>query len=154
MKKILILFVFLFCLIFLKTPFSLCFLSQNYDATHTFYATQNVQNQNATVIQNGNGFLISTNSQNATEILADINAHNIQGESFCFNGNADDAQNILHSLNAKIMTQECFEDFKVFYAYSPKLEKYVLINLQKINIQIAMKNGKITVGSPIILGGF
>ena len=139
---------------FLKSPFSLSALSQNYNATHTFYATESLNSNTANIIQNGNGFLISTNSQNAKKVLSELNSQNIQGESFCFDGTFCDVQKILYSLNAQIVKKECFDDFQVFYAHSPKISKYILMNFKKVNMQIVLKNNKITVGSPIILGSY
>ena len=154
MKKLFILFIFLFCLMFLKAPFSLCFISQNYNATHTFYTTQSLQNENFNIVQNGNGFLIYAKSKDATQILTKLSTKNIQGESFCFDGNFGDVKNILKSLNAKVIKKECFNDFLVIYANSPKLGKYVYINLKKVNVQIVIKKEKIIIGTPIILGSY
>ena len=154
MKKFLILLVVFGCLMFLKTPFSLSYLSQNYNATHSFYATQNIQTQNTQTIQNGNGYIISTNATNAPNILNKLDKNHIDGESFCIYGTSTDALQILHSLGAVIIKEESFDDFKIIYAHSPKIHNYVLIGNKKINIQIALKNNKITVGTPLILGSY
>lgn len=154
MKKFFALFLIFFCLLFVKSPFSLSTLSQNYDATHTFYSTQKVEDENMSVIKNGNGFLISTNSQNAAKIKKKMQASNLQGESFCFDGSHAKVFEILYRANAKILFEEHFENFHIIYAHTKKIHKFVLINSEKINLQIAYKNEKITVGTPLILGSY
>ena len=60
----------------------------------------------------------------------------------------------MHALNATIIKEEKFDEFWVIYAFSPKIEKFVVMNNKKVNTQIALKNKIITVGTPIILGSY
>lgn len=143
-----------FCLLMLKIPFSLSSISEKVNATHTFYTTQNISLKNANSIKSGNGFLISTSSNNACIVKSTLNENYIQGESFCFDGTQDDITKILHSLNATIVKKEKFDGFTVLYAHSPKITNYIILNNKKVNIQIAYKNKIITVGTPIILGSY
>ena len=154
MKKIIALFFALVCLLFVKTPFSLTTLSSEFLAEHSFYTTENTNVLNAKTVKNGNGFVVTCQAKHAKNILNNLNNDKIQGESFCFKGQFDDAFKILSSLNAKIVFEEKFDEFSVFYAYSPKLDNIIYIDSKKINIQIAYKNETITVGTPVILGSF
>ena len=154
MKKIFILIVAFFCLIVMKSPFSLSKLSQNYLGEHTFYSTQKTNQKETNITKNGNGYLISTNSQNAKNVFQNLEKEKLHGESFRLSGTEKDIPKLLHSLCAKTVKEERFDDFLILYANSPKIANYVVVNNKKVNIQIAYKNKVITVGTPIILGSY
>ena len=137
-----------------KTPFDLCEISQSFHSTHIFYSSKSQNVLNAEIIQNGNGFLICCDEQNTKIVNKNLNKSYIQGESFCFDGNIADITKILKKLNAKIITTENFENLKIIYAYSYKLQKFIFVDGKKVNVQICLNENKITVGTPLILGSY
>ncbi len=154
MKKFIALFFVIVSLLFLKAPFSLTTLSSHFFGEHSFCTTEETKILNATTVKNGNGFVVSCSSKFCSDIYQHLNKEKIQGESFCFNGKLEDVFKIIYIMSAKVVCREEFDDFSVFYAYSPKIDKSININSKKINLQIAYKNNKITVGTPLILGSF
>lgn len=62
---------------------------------------------------------------------------------------------VLKSLNAKVIKTEYLESGAVvIYAYSPKISKSVMVNSNKVNLQIANYDEYSIVGWPLILGSF
>lgn len=72
----------------------------------------------------------------------------------CYLDSEDDYKKLLDDFNAQIKITEKTENGVSFYAYSPKIDNFVIINGQKINLQIHIKDEVIKVASPIILGSF
>jgi len=153
MKKFILLSTFLICLVVLNSPYSLSALSKNYDGTHTFYCSQQAFKGEAQTTKNGNGYLISVDTHTAEAFEKTLNSK-YQGESFCFFGSKNDLNQVLKKLNAKVVKKEVFDDLFVVYGFSPKLKNYILMESQKVNVQIALNKNKITVGTPLILGSF
>ncbi|MEG2002315.1 MAG: hypothetical protein RR107_04335 [Clostridia bacterium] len=56
------------------------------------------------------------------------------------------------SLDVKFV--EKFENYTVFYCDCPYFKKFATVNKTQINCQISVKNGVVTIGLPIITGGF
>lgn len=141
-------------LLLIQSPFSLSNLSNNFDATHNFFTTQETNFQNTATTKNGNGYIISCDSKISQSISQKLFKSKLLGESFEFYGNKNDVNKILRQLEAKVLKTENFENFCIIYAYSPKICESITQNKQKINLQIAIKNNKIKVGTPLILDSF
>ena len=154
MKKFISLLIVCLALFMVKTPYSLADVSATFDATHTFYTTLKVFDSRIETVQSGNGFLISCDSEIADEIYAKIDKDKLQGESFCFQGEMIDVNEILHNLNASIIKEERVEDIVIVYAYTLKLENYLFVDSQKVNIHIAYNAAKVTVRTWLILGRY
>lgn len=60
----------------------------------------------------------------------------------------------LKTLNANIIKTEYIEGRIVIYAYSPFINKDVIIDNQKVNLQIAQTDEYTILGWPLILGSF
>ena len=141
-------------LLFLKSPFSLSSLSQNFSGTHTFYSAKEIEDDNINVVINGNGFLINCSTEYAKSFSKRLNQKFVKGESFSFVGEDNDVCKLLKMLDGVVKKVECFDDIKVFYVYAPKISQFIDVDGQKINVQIAKNKGVITVGTPLILGSF
>jgi len=77
----------------------------------------------------------------------------VSGESATYlNKNVKDE--IMEQFNAKIMFCENINNINNYYAYSEKIENYIVLNGEKVNLHIAVSIDKTTVGSPIIFGGY
>lgn len=154
MKKFIALVLVGVALLLIKSPFSLSSVSSCYSGTYTFYTQEKFDDNLAECMQSGNGFLVSTSNKNASDVFLKLNLKMLQGESFCFDGNMLDAQVLIKKLNGEILKTEKVGDILIFYGQSKKFKKYVSVDNKKINFQIAVNNGKITIGTPLILGGY
>lgn len=63
-------------------------------------------------------------------------------------------EEVIQSLRGKLRLQEEVENITVEYYFSPLLEEYVVVNGEKINLQVSEKNGVWTIGYPMIDIGF
>ena len=61
---------------------------------------------------------------------------------------------LLEKLDAKLIHTESLSDVKSYYFYTKNLSKIEIVNGQKVNLQIAVSNKNIVVGTPIIYGGY
>ena len=154
MKKFIALVLVGVALLLIKSPFSLSNVSNCYSGTYTFYTQEKFSDYDTQCMQSGNGFLVSTSNKNANDVFLKLNLNMLQGESFCFDGNMLDAQVLIKKLNGKVLKTEKVGDMLIFYGQSGKLEKYVVVDNEKINFQVAVNDGKVTIGTPLILGGY
>ena len=77
----------------------------------------------------------------------------LKGESVEF-FSEDNAKIFIDSLNAKYVFCEFGEDFSCKYYYTDKIQNYVILNGNKINLHLSYSKDVYTVGSPIIFGSF
>lgn len=154
MKKLWTVFLLIFIVCLIKPEYNFCNLSAEYKGTHCFYSSQKIFDNNATTIKNGNGFIISCSTLNAKSIKNKINNNFLYGESFSFKGNKEQINAILKKLKVNIVRQENLNELYVLEGYTNLLNESIMLGEDKINIQIAYNDGIITVGYPLILGGF
>lgn len=154
MKKFLVLCLVCFCLIFSQTTTSLSEFSKNFLGTHTFFSSEKFENEKTTTVANGNGFLISCATQDASEVFLQLEKSKIAGECFCFYEINFDFKKLLKKLNAKIVKTEITQNIYIIYAYSNKFLNFVFVEGKKVNLQIANNNNFVTVGTPLVLGSF
>ena len=77
----------------------------------------------------------------------------IKGESFKTEKDSFSLFDFLNDFSATVIFTESIEQGVSYYAYSPKITYEKAINGKKINIQIFIGQ-TVTVGSPLIYGGF
>ena len=122
------------------------------NALYSFYSSSEVKELSATIIKNGNSFIVNTNVSNADSVRNNIN--NIQGESVTFNGTYNDYV----TLKTKLFNKFCFDEellsIKTCYGYNNNLNNSISIDGNVVNIQLAYNNGNITIGTPVILGSY
>ena len=123
------------------------------DITYCFYVNQlNEKIPNTYVIDNGVGCMVycdKNDADTAKKMLGDINAESVCLKNPC----VDDIKIVDSLLKNAILTENC-GDVNIYYCYITTLLKYVTINGQKINMQIAIGKNIITIGYPIILGEY
>lgn len=69
-------------------------------------------------------------------------------------GDEQAALRLLKEAGADIKRVERFDGITVFYAYLSGIEKCETLSFGTVNIMIAVNNGKMVVGSPLIVGSF
>lgn len=128
-----------------------CYANANY----SFYVADDIKfSNNYTEIENaGLGNIVTCNAQICNIVKKDLS--NIVGESITFEGTTRDVINLLDIYNASVVkTEHINEDILCVYASTSKFKNSILIDNQKINLQIAYSNGRVTMGTPIILGSY
>lgn len=61
---------------------------------------------------------------------------------------------LLSSLKAQVVKVERVGDITLYYAYSHRMSNTVKVDGKKVNVQIAVTDSAITVGSPLIMGSY
>ncbi len=79
--------------------------------------------------------------------------NNFDGVSISFE-NDYDHETFLEKSGAKLLFIEDLDGVKNYYYYSKRLPKCEVVNQKKVNIQIAISNEKVVIGTPIIYGGY
>jgi len=69
-------------------------------------------------------------------------------------GNINDTQEILRSLGANELFREQVGDIVIIYAYSPLITKFERVHSHRVNVMIAVREERISVGSPLLKGSF
>lgn len=102
-------------------------------------------------VETGLGFIYYIERRDAEEVRSLFTQ--IDGESIAL-GDGVSAQSILAKLGYKIVSTSNDGVMQVTYAYSARDSSFILSGEQKINLQIAERNGIVTVGWPVILGSY
>lgn len=91
----------------------------------------------------------------------ELNLCGIEIDSFCNEGDSEIAyldagqvDNLLDSLNVEIHSKKDIAGRTIIEGYSQKLEKFIISNNLKTNIQIAIEDNEAIVGYPLISASF
>lgn len=85
--------------------------------------------------------------------IGEVNSNDIVGESMIIENFEPIAA--IEELNGKIIFTEFLDTgASVIYAYTDQIGRYVNVNGEKVNIQIAQYNDYSVIGWPLILGSF
>lgn len=120
------------------------------DSQYCLYVGDTPSTENCVNV--GSGYIVFDDIENAQSLVK--NSKKIYGQSVCFEGTTDNYFELLKDLRLKECFVENIENIKVFYGFSNKLKDFTVVNGEKVNIQVAYREGKITVGTPLILGSF
>ena len=87
--------------------------------------------------------------------LAYLKGRNLCGQTLIIENAEEEAlSKLMKKLKMKtVMTQE-LGDIKIIYGYSNRLKNSVILDGKKVNVEIAVRGGKITAGTPLILGSY
>ena len=135
-KKILI-FALAISLMFLVGFSNQTLLFSKYSNKHEIYINSNSSNAQIVQIENKNLF----------------NLNGVYGESFKAEKENFSLDALLKEYGARLIKTEIVGDIVCYYAYSPKIKYRAFISGQAVNLHVAVSN-QVTVGSPLIFGGF
>ena len=76
------------------------------------------------------------------------------GETVVFTGNNQDIERLIYTKRVEVLSTQTVAGVEIIYGFSTRLMGGVLVDGEKINIQIARRGSTITVGSPLIFGSF
>lgn len=128
-------------------------LSSGKEYEYCFYSRSEVIDINdATIVKNGNVNFIKCSGENAKKVKSQL--INLDGESVTFQGTKNDALKFIHQFNYEIVYSEMVGKIFTLYAYSPQISNCVYVNNQKVNLEVAVTNSTVTVGTPVILGSY
>ncbi len=156
MKKIYIICLFL-CLTFLipsaKSPSA---IAKAYaSGEYYFYSSQKEEKGNFYSLQrNGEQSILNCPIFEAEERKEEISGE-ILGESFTVIAGRKEALRLIDRLGAKTVSEGEVGGIYTYYLYSGSVKsKSVELGGEKVNMQIALSNGKMHVGFPLILGSY
>lgn len=116
------------------------------------FFSENIEIENFKTYKNGVGCYAVVNQNQANKFLS---ADCLSGLSF---ESKQSYKNILKNLNAKIVSVQNIkineENKTIIYAFSNNFHKFMIVNGQKVNVQIAVGNEKAVVGLPLLLGSY
>ena len=122
--------------------------------TYSFY-TNGIANliPNAKIIKNGNTSIVRCEANYVSSVRNCLS--DVLGESVVVkNPSKEQVKKILNYLQNKTFRSENIDETHIVYAYDETLNRYIMLDGQKTNIQVAMKNDTITIGYPLIFGDF
>ena len=103
-------------------------------------------------IDMGNGRIVQGKVSELQTLLK--KCQGVDGVSVSFDGNEQDVTRIAELLNLNITHQYSLEGIDVVCGLSFKVNGGVVLDGKTVNVQIAYKDGVVTVGSPLILGSY
>ena len=76
-------------------------------------------------------------------------------ERIDINGGKDRAVELIGEMSARVVkTEKIEEDIDIYYWYSPRLIKNVYLFGEKVNLMIAVRGDRISVGTPLLKGSY
>ena len=79
---------------------------------------------------------------------------NIKFDAVQFYFAEEDLKNVLAEMKAEKISSQKVQNVDIEYYYSPLFQDSVLIEGKKVNMQIALKEGEVIAGLPLILTGY
>jgi len=125
-----------------------------YDGDYIFYCSQDiVVPERAVKIDNGVYAEIRCSSYYAGDVRARLN--NVAGESISYPCSDLEISGLIERMNITVKSEQNIDGYTIIYGYTHRLNtNKVRVAGEEINIQLAYKNGKITIGTPLILGSY
>lgn len=115
--------------------------------TYAIYSRQNISSSLILRrVSSGIGFIYYTDTSSAAALRTKFN--NIDGESIQLQGPT------VRQIFRKLGYKEVTSSGDIYYGYSPRGRSTIKSDGRRINLQIAERNGVITVGWPVILGTY
>ncbi len=79
---------------------------------------------------------------------------NLYGESVKVDAENFSLNKILNDFSAKLVLTEYADGVTCYYAYSPKIKYLKQVKGKLINLHVAVRQDQVTLGTPLIYGGF
>ena len=122
--------------------------------TYYFYTPKlNIEIKDANIISNGNSSIVVCDAQNSKKVKSRL--PEVLGESVRITDYSKETlSEIMNKYSSKIKKIENINNYQFLLCYDDSLPKFVLVDEQKINLQIAITDSEIDVGYPLILNGY
>lgn len=69
-------------------------------------------------------------------------------------GDENTALEVIKNLSGKLLRKENIGEMTIFYAFSPRLIQPCSIKGQEVNLMIAVSNGNVAIGTPLLYGSY
>ena len=103
-------------------------------------------------IDMGNGKIVECNAADFSTVLS--KCQGVDGVSVRFNGTLSDVTRVVDMFGLTVVSSYELDGLYVTCGKSDKIAPCVIIDGNVVNLQIAYKDGVVTVGSPLILGSY
>ena len=118
------------------------------DATVSIYC----RNAKTDCIDMGSGKIVQCSVADFSSAL--VLCDDVDGFSVSFTGTTQDIERIARLFNLNVTSTLNIDGLQIVCGNSTKLTGGVTLDGAKVNLQIAYKDGTVTVGSPLILGSY
>ena len=121
--------------------------------TNTYYTTNIATKiEGANITQCGGALFVESDLKNCKEIKGQLT--NINGQSLTFLGSEELYYVLIKNLFNNVVFTESVGNIKCCYGLNNKLNNNIKIEGKSVNLQIAINNNTITIGTPVILGSY
>lgn len=153
MKKVFVLslVLFLFISTYYYKGFS-SYIDELPTGVCTIYSSQATTCQEYSSVHNIEHYITTVSSNELNKVKNSTKG--IIGISHTFNGSKECIQDYLKVFDAEMVKEQTIDGVIIVYAYSSRIKDNVTVGDNKINIQIAVNRGKVTIGSPLIIGSY
>ena len=103
-------------------------------------------------IDMGNGRIVECRTDELQSVLE--KCQDVDGISVSFDGSEEDVSRIVELLNLNVTHRYETCGIDIVCGQSYKINGGVVLDGKTVNVQIALKDGVVTVGSPLILGSY
>ena len=124
------------------------YIPKNANATCYVYCQQTTEQ----AVSVGFGCIVKCSPSELSSVIA--NCTGVDGVSVSFKATEAQFYNIAEKCGFTFCKEEQFAGLTTICGYSPKFCGGVVLDGNKINLQIAYSNGTVHIGSPLILGSF
>lgn len=150
MKRLLVLFFLLILLFVLNANSRLTLFDVFADDAQGFYITNSIGGGNDNLNINSYSYVASISKFDAESNKYE--SKNISSQSVLIYNKTEEF--ITKKLKLKLVKQSDLNGTKELLGYTTKFKNYVIVDGEKVNVQISVNNNKIIVGHPLILQGF
>ena len=150
MKRLLVLFFLLMLLFVLNANSRLTLFDVFADDAQDFYITNSFGGGNDNLNINNCSYVTSISKFDAESNKYE--SKNISSQSVLIYNKTEEF--ITKKLKLKMVKQSDLNGMKELLGYTTKFKNYVIVDGEKVNVQISVNNNKIIVGHPLILQGF
>lgn len=151
-------FLFTTALIAVIIGVMLYFVPKPMQADVNSYADRNAvvsvycRNTDLEYVDMGLGRLVTCTVSDFEATIA--NCDGVDGVSIAFKGSFGDIDAVVKRLNARNVNSQQLGDTYVACYYSSLIRDRAVVDGKEVNVQIAYRNGTVTVGYPLILGSY
>ncbi len=137
--------IMLFC--FMPTPNFIDFVDA-VDGIFYFYTTQKLTGEELNLVPCGNGYIISCDREESHNLYQKLNKQKLLGISI---DTHVELNKVIKKLDLKITRTQELDSTTFLYGYTNKLKNFIVIDGEKVNIQIAQTGDTLKIGYPLIL---
>ena len=122
--------------------------------TYFFYTTKFISDiNNAKVVSNGNCSIVVCDDCYSDDVKQQLPC--VFGESMRIKDYSQKTlSDIKNRYSQAVMKTEVLQNYEFMYCYDATLPKYVIVDGEKVNLQIAISKTEINIGYPLILNGY